>query len=109
MLHEFYKLGMLHALEKHAVVGELVRAMPRLAKRMVRKKIVGGAKSELGEALGLTPPSWKSGENLPMLLGIPDVEERLQRALQESLQPEPGMISPEIPPVKLETSKSEKG
>ena len=90
MLRKFYKLGMMHALHKHAVVGEL-------AMNLARRKAIGEVKGQLRETLGLETPEWRQGStfDIPELAAV-----RAEEEIRQALAPEPEII-PEIPPAKV--------
>lgn len=94
MLCEFYKLGMLHAFEKHAIIGEFLRTGPgAIAKSIARRKAIGGAKGEMREALGLEAPEWRRGGilELPSLAAT-----RTREAIINAMKPKPEEPSPPV-------------
>lgn len=92
MLREFYKLGMLYALEKNAAVGELIRASLRggtgaIAKSVARRQAVGGAKGEMRQMLGLETPEWRRGGVIELLPSL--VATRAQEDTLNAMGPKP--------------------
>lgn len=97
MLREFYKLGATYAFQKRAIVGGLLRTAPgAVAKSFARKKLIGEAKGEMREMLGLETPEWQRGSFL-------DIPELVAVRAQEEI----GRASPESEPTSLPATNIE--
>lgn len=105
MLREFYKLGMMHALQKHAVLGELLRTGPGvIAKSLARRKAIGEAKGEMRRTLGLEAPEWRRGGilELPSLAAV-----RTREAILNAMKSDPEELPPPVAKIESEPMKKE--